>query len=121
MGNEASTSPFLFVYGSLKGGLAHHRELRGAKLVGPARTAPRYRLLDLGRYPALAMGGSRAVLGELYRVSPDLLLCLDEFEGDDYLRAEIKLDDGRTAQAYLATPGAAKDAHEIPAERWPVP
>jgi len=95
----------LFVYGSLKCGRKHHSELRGAPLVGSVATAPKYVLLNLGAYPALS-GGAEVVYGELYAVESDILILLDEFEGEAYYRAKVELADGRLADAYfLREPG----------------
>jgi gamma-glutamylcyclotransferase (GGCT)/AIG2-like uncharacterized protein YtfP len=90
----------LFVYGSLKGGRKHHSELRGALLLASVATAPKYVLLNLGAYPALA-DGVEVVFGELYAVESDTLTLLDEFEGEAYCRAEVELADGSRAQAYF--------------------
>jgi len=110
-------STLLFVYGSLKRGRRHHAELRGARFAGVARTAPEYRLLDLGEYPALA-AGSRSIEGELYAVTESLLAELDRFEGDDYRRAAVRLDGGGSAVAYLALAEVARGAPELDADVW---
>ncbi len=95
----------LFVYGSLKCGRKHHSELRGAPMVARVATAPKYVLLNLGDYPALATGAG-VVYGELYMVESDTLILLDEFEGEAYCRAEVELSDETRAQAYfLRAPG----------------
>ncbi len=52
----------LFVYGSLKRGLRHHRQMRGAERVGEVETRSRYRLVRQGAYPALADGDGLARL-----------------------------------------------------------
>jgi gamma-glutamylcyclotransferase (GGCT)/AIG2-like uncharacterized protein YtfP len=110
----------LFVYGSLQRGFENHAELRGAERVRAARTAPSYRLLLHGSFPALAAGGTRAIHGELYRVSAALLDALDEFEGEGYVRAEVALSDGTTAIAYLATAELAARAPELAHDAWSV-
>lgn len=95
----------LFVYGSLKCGQKHHSELRGAPLLGSVATAPKYVLLSLGAYPALSEGAD-VVYGELYAVDADILMCLDEFEGEAYCRDKVELSDGTLAEAYfLREPG----------------
>jgi gamma-glutamylaminecyclotransferase len=110
-------STLLFVYGSLKRGRRHHAELGGARFVGVARTAPEYRLLDLGEYPALA-AGCRAIEGELYEVTEALLVELDRFEGDGYDRGVLHLSDGGTALAYFATPELTRRAPELDGDAW---
>jgi gamma-glutamylaminecyclotransferase len=94
----------LFVYGTLKRGQRNHRLLADQRFVGPAVTAPAFRLFDLGPHPAMvrdADGG--AVRGELFAVSECCLGELDEFEGvpDLFDRERIGLADGTTAWAYL--------------------
>lgn len=89
-----SASVHLFVYGSLKRGGRHHDELEGATFLGPAETAPGYRLEPLGEYLALveaesAEPGSGCVPGELFEVPLAKLPALDAFEGDAYIRAEV--------------------------------
>lgn len=99
----------LFIYGSLLSGGQNHRMMGSAVRVGPAATTAAYALVDLGPYPALLESGHTAVLGELYRVSTQLLIELDEFEGtpDLYRRGAVQLEDGRSAAAYfLAEPPA---------------
>jgi len=95
----------LFVYGSLKRGLRHHDQLRGATFLGETRTAPRYQLVLHGEYPALT-GGEREVVGELYRVDDARLHRLDVFEGcpDLYRRDSVELHDGRRVVAYVLPP-----------------
>ena len=61
--------PVMFVNGgAMRGGELHHL-LRGAPLVGVARTAPRYRFHSVGdRFPALEPGGDTAGAGKRYDV-----------------------------------------------------
>jgi gamma-glutamylcyclotransferase (GGCT)/AIG2-like uncharacterized protein YtfP len=91
----------LFVYGSLKRGLANHSELRDARYLRETRTRPAYRLVQLFEYPALDRG-ELAVEGELYQVSDARLLELDAFEEPHlYRRSEVELEDGTRAFAYF--------------------
>ena len=73
----------LFVYGTLKRGHGAHHLLAGQHFLGPAVTAPRYRLVDLGPYPGLvhADADGLAVEGELWEVTEEKLTELDIFEG----------------------------------------
>jgi gamma-glutamylaminecyclotransferase len=76
--------PFrLFVYGTLMRGGRYHRILDGQRFLGPARTLPRYALLDLGAYPGLVHRpeDGRVVGGEVYEVAVALLPRLDATEG----------------------------------------
>jgi gamma-glutamylaminecyclotransferase len=85
----------LFVYGSLKRGGLHHEELKGATFLGRAVTEPGFGLVTQGDYLALvaqAPAGSAArVTGELFEVPLALLPGLDEFEGPNYERAELRV------------------------------
>ncbi|WP_394840927.1 gamma-glutamylcyclotransferase [Pendulispora brunnea] len=91
----------LLVYGTLLSGQPNSWWLRDARFVGPARTERGFRLHDLGVYPGLVAGGDTSVAGELYEVDAHTLAALDAFEGDEYHREHITLDDGQCAEAYL--------------------
>lgn len=117
MAEPRPSQRLLFVYGSLKRGQRHHAELGAAVYVGTARTAPECRLLALGDYPALARG-ARGVEGELFLIEADALEHLDTFEGDEYVRGVVRLEDGRDALTYWAAPGAERGARERELETW---
>ena len=93
----------VFVYGSLLRGEPNHGLLKEATWIGPARTVPAYRLVDLGPYPGLLAEGSTAVAGEVYRVPEPLLAALDALEEhpEVYVRTPVRLDSGREALTYL--------------------
>jgi gamma-glutamylcyclotransferase (GGCT)/AIG2-like uncharacterized protein YtfP len=93
----------VFVYGSLRGGQSHAHLLARARPDGPATTPPAYRLLDLGAYPGLVVGGQTAVVGEVVWASAALLRRLDAYEGHPYLfeRRPLRLADGTSAEAYF--------------------
>lgn len=88
----------------MRGELNHHVLGTAAVFLGCARTAPRYRLLDLGPYPALVGGGACSIAGELYEIDAPTLCDLDRFEGhpDLYRRTSIELDTGELVLGYLA-------------------
>lgn len=74
----------VLVYGSLKKGYRLSRYMERSRFIGPARTAPNYRLVDLGPYPAIVHappGAGREVDGELYEVDEESLRLLDRVEG----------------------------------------
>jgi gamma-glutamylaminecyclotransferase len=102
----------LFVYGSLKRGYAHHDRLARAQWLRDASTAPGYRLIVYGSYPALVCGGESVVRGELWNVDAALLAELDLFEDvpNLYLRRSVELDDGSSAQSYFA----AREGNFVP-------
>lgn len=86
----------LFVYGTLKRDCKNHRHLAGQTYVGEARTAPGFRLHDLGDYPGMTADPAdrEGVTGEVWDVDADALARLDEFEGvaeGFYRRAPVAL------------------------------
>jgi gamma-glutamylcyclotransferase (GGCT)/AIG2-like uncharacterized protein YtfP len=97
----------LFVYGSLRRGFDAQGLMRrlGARYVGKGTVHGR--LFDLGQFPGAvkAPGSSAQVAGELYYLpSPARALkSLDRYEGSRYKRelAEVKLQDGRRARAWI--------------------
>jgi gamma-glutamylcyclotransferase (GGCT)/AIG2-like uncharacterized protein YtfP len=86
-----------------------------------ASTLPGYRLVRQGDYPALVVGGTGVVCGEVFVVSESLLAELDAFEDVPtlYQRVEIHLDDGTRALAYVIDAARAAECPEIPSGRWP--
>lgn len=96
----------IFVYGSLKRGFPLHGALLGQQFLGASRTAPGFRLYDVGAFPAMTVDpdpdGCRMIDGEVYEVDDECLDDLDRIEGEGrlYERVEIELEVGK-AQAYL--------------------
>ncbi len=85
----------LFVYGTLKRGFHNHYVLGDAKFIGDYITKPVYTMLDIrGAFPALRLGGTTAIIGEVYDIN-DLEL-VDQLEGYPtlYDRSEIATDYG---------------------------
>jgi gamma-glutamylaminecyclotransferase len=76
-------SRLLFVYGTLKRGCGNHHHLADQHFVRVARTAPGYRLYDLGGYPGIAAkpDDRDGVVGEVWSVDAEALKRLDDFEG----------------------------------------
>lgn len=98
----------IFVYGTLMRGECRHVHLArdGSAYLGKGRTACAYVLYqeDGANYPCMVLEERGvAVLGELWEVSDETLLLLDEVEGVPrwFQRQTITLDDGRRVQAYL--------------------
>lgn len=92
----------LFVYGTLMRGEEAAFKLRDSVFLGVVRTAPKFKLEVLGDdFEALARGGRDAVPGELYQVTFDKLLELDDWEYSIYAREYIHLEDGSVADAYV--------------------
>jgi len=93
----------LFVYGTLKRGQRSHQLLAGQRFLGSARTLPRYRLYDCGRYPALVADPEhgRAIQGELWLVDDETLRRLDILEGTPILYTLLPVElEGQTGPAW---------------------
>jgi gamma-glutamylcyclotransferase (GGCT)/AIG2-like uncharacterized protein YtfP len=89
--------------GGMRGGKLHGH-LRGAPLVRPARTAPRYRLWSVGgRFPAMepVADGGVAVAGEVYDISLVVLHYLLQAEPDELELGVIELEDGTACLAMV--------------------
>lgn len=99
----------LFVYGTLKRGGSNHYCLAKQTFVGEARTAPGFRLYEIGGYPGMIpMSSDRnGVVGELWRVDDACLAKIDEVEGVSvglYRRERVPLQppfSEKSAEAYL--------------------
>jgi gamma-glutamylcyclotransferase (GGCT)/AIG2-like uncharacterized protein YtfP len=69
----------LFVYGTLRKGMANSRLMRGARLVAE-KAWTQGELYDTEQgYPAM-IRGSGTVIGEVYRIDENLLVSIDELE-----------------------------------------
>jgi gamma-glutamylaminecyclotransferase len=110
----------VFVYGSLRRGLANHRLLAGAAFEGVCRTASGFRLYDLGPFPAMVAAEHGRVLGELYTADDATLARLDRLENHPrwYCRTAIGLADGRRVETYLLPLGQVCDRPVIPSGDW---
>jgi gamma-glutamylaminecyclotransferase len=73
-----------FVYGTLKRGYSNNYILAGVEFIGKAVTKDRFKLLQLGSFPAARLDKlGRPILGELFNVqSVDTLRQLDLLEGN---------------------------------------
>lgn len=85
----------IFVYGTLKRGRSNHGYMNGQRFVGEARTAPLYRLYDLGGYPGLVTSPEGlSIHGEIWEVDTESLSKLDrleDIEGGEYIREAVPL------------------------------
>lgn len=113
----------IFVYGTLKRGDCRHGALAGQKFLGDRRTAPRYRIYNVGTYPGLVDDASSglSIQGELWEVDDVCLALLDEVEGvaeQQYQRRLIELDPREEvpAEAYFYLPNVA--GYPDCGERW---
>lgn len=112
---------YLFVYGSLMTGLAHHGQMLGSRYCGPAVLEEHHLVHYEGAYPALVVGlpedrtrsssGYRHVVGELFVVRREHLARLDAFEDCPqlYQRLEVRLSDGLAAEAYCISRERARN------------
>lgn len=123
-GNGADSDPLLFVYGSLKRGMANHQELQGASALGNARLQG-LALYDLGPFP-MAIACSEpgcAIEGELYRVSAALLEQLDRFEGAPrlYQRERHRLSSGEAIWVYVGRARQVRHVKRLGSGCWQGP
>ena len=110
----------VFVYGTLLRGEGNHRLLSRARFVGPARTAPTYRMHSLGGFPGVVAGGSQSIVGEVFEVNEAELAALDRLESHPrfYRRTPIQLADGTDAETYLLTQRHVADCPEVASGNW---
>lgn len=83
----------VFVYGTLKQGNRNAPRMGDSTFLGPATTDPRFGFYCLGYAPGMVLGGTTAVRGECYSVTPETLGVLDLFEGHPwkYRRTRIRV------------------------------
>jgi gamma-glutamylcyclotransferase (GGCT)/AIG2-like uncharacterized protein YtfP len=110
----------VFVYGSLLAGLGNHRVLRGAPLLGPARTPPEFAMFSLGGFPGVVRGGETAIEGEVYEVDAATLAGLDQLEGHPrfYRREPLRLPGFGEVETYLLTPEQVEGCPPVPSGCW---
>jgi len=117
--------PFIhiFVYGTLRRGVAASPLMERCELVGPATVTGTLYDID-GEFPALVLAGNGRVHGEVWRCPADILPELDRYEGiDDRLFRRVALRAGGIAcWTYVAGPALAarlQPDRRIPGGRWP--
>ena len=73
----------IFVYGTLKRGCCNHHFLADQSFIGEARTAPGFRLFDLGGHPGMVIrpDDREGVAGEIWSIDDACLARLDALEG----------------------------------------
>ncbi len=101
----------LFVNGTLMRGLGLHGNLLGSEFLEEIKTAPKYRMHDIGgEHPGMyeVEEGGVAVSGELYTLPLDVLLKVIESEPDGLYRGAVQLQDGRVVPGVLYREGMAK-------------
>jgi gamma-glutamylcyclotransferase (GGCT)/AIG2-like uncharacterized protein YtfP len=110
----------LFAYGTLLRGERNHSWLERARHLGDAQTEPRFELVDLGTYPALVPEGEGSIRGEVYGLSEEDVVVIDELEAHPafYVRTPIRLADGTMAEAYLLQPDQVRGLPRIESGDW---
>jgi len=86
----------VFVYGTLKRGGENHGWIAQQQFVAEARTAPLYRLYDLGGYPGMVRASDGVCIeGEVWSVDEAGLARLDvleDIDGGEYERVTVQLE-----------------------------
>jgi len=100
--------------------LNHQLTERGARLVGPARTAPKYRLYALDTVPpkpgVVRVADEGASLpGEVWELAPAALGTFLAAIPQPMALGEVELDDGTTVVGFLCEPLALEGARDITA------
>jgi gamma-glutamylcyclotransferase (GGCT)/AIG2-like uncharacterized protein YtfP len=110
----------LFVYGLLLQGEREHSLLAEAEPLGEARTLAEYTLVDLDFYPALLVGGSVSVAGELYGMTRHTRFLLDVHHQCPALfrRITIKLADGSQAETYAMDEDKVRGKRRLKEGSW---
>lgn len=103
---------YVFVYGTLKKGYRNAHLLETAEFICAAQTTDSvYRMLVFPSkaggeytYPAVFNDGVGNITGEVYKITDDILIKLDDLEdeGKRYLRRPVKLDCDIDAEFYLS-------------------
>jgi gamma-glutamylcyclotransferase (GGCT)/AIG2-like uncharacterized protein YtfP len=108
-------APFvLFVNGTLMRGQPLHRNLDGAKFLGAARTAPRYRLYSIAdRHPGMfeSKDSGICVHGELYEMSAKVWQRIVATEPPNLYKGLVELQDGTTVDGILYPRELAQGRH----------
>jgi gamma-glutamylaminecyclotransferase len=117
-----SATTVLFVYGTLKRGLGNHHLLAGQEFLGEAETEPRYRVIDLRRYPGLIVDEANglAVKGELWNVTATCIEALDDFEeaAGLFVRKPVRIPGRGLVHAYFWNCTLPSNARS--GDRWPL-
>ena len=124
---EALQARHVFVYGTLRAGEDNdiNRLKPRPRLVGQASVPGT--LYHLGRYPGLVLTGNTPVLGEIYRISPELERVLDEIEeiypqqSDEYAKHQVPVHINGVSLVclvYVINPSRLSGRPLIPGGDW---
>lgn len=113
---------YVFVYGSLLSGESNHSILRDSELRGQFTTEDAYRMVSLGGFPAISLGGSTRIKGEIYSVSDAVFQEIEWLEGypDFYSRIVIDTPLGGCF-VYVLPPEETLEFPEIVNGNWRFP
>lgn len=114
------TDVLLFAYGSLMKGERQHGELAEGTCLGMARTRDRFRLVDLGLYPAMIDSPDMQIDGELYTIPRKLLIRLDGVKelGRLFHRVTIALESGEEAETYMMHEAQVRGRRRLRVPNW---
>jgi gamma-glutamylaminecyclotransferase len=110
----------VFVYGTLLRGQPNHHFMKECRFVTAALTEPAFELVDLGPCPAMVLGGTKSISGEVYAVGREALEALDCLEGHPhfYRRTSVRLVAGKVVEAYTLEPRKADGYALIKSGVW---
>lgn len=118
---------YIFVYGTLKKGHGNNGYLGDSKLIGPAKTAPKYTLFD-GGFPIVERGGETSIIGEVYEVTdPEALADVYALEGykgtpgspDNWYDVDVvTLDNGIEAEMFVMNAGESRRHNVVASGEW---
>jgi gamma-glutamylcyclotransferase (GGCT)/AIG2-like uncharacterized protein YtfP len=108
----------LFIYGTLLRGEPDHDVLRGAELVGTARTERGFTLVEARAIAGLVQSGDGDVVGEIYDAPYETFRAHEAKFPALFERREIRLADGTTAQAFLLSQDQARGLRRIRGGDW---
>lgn len=111
----------LYVNGTLMRGLGLHHNLQGAEFLEEIKTAPKYRMHDIGgAHPGMyeVEKDGVAASGELYSLPIDVLLKVIEGEPPGLYRGAVELEDGRVVPGILFKEELAKKHPVIEDADW---
>lgn len=110
----------LFAYGSLMKGERHHAELGEATFLASTRTRDRFRLVDLGLYPAMIDSPDMQIEGELYSIPRKLLIRLDGVKelGRLFHRVTLAMESGDSAETYMMHEAQVRGRRRLRIPNW---
>jgi gamma-glutamylcyclotransferase (GGCT)/AIG2-like uncharacterized protein YtfP len=111
------------VYGTLRHGFGNWSRLLNnehCEYLGEQRTEPKYKMVSLGAFPGVILGGNQEVTIEVFRVnSPDVELRLDWLEGypSFYQKTTIDTKWGK-ADMYILSEERYGNNQIVPSGDW---